>query len=307
MTFPSCPYQGQADTERMRDLLVSMRAGGNHSCWHVGDLVWRLFLQSLRHDLGQTFRLWDDADGSLAGFAVWTPARYRAGAILFELQVHPRLRGCGLEEEMLDWVETQCPQTQAACRLVTDVGVYEDDQGQTATLERRGFRRTDDKGVLFFYPLDESVPEPSLPGGLMVRPVAGEQEAAARAAAHRDAFDSTRVTDEAYLRLMRTPGYDRDLDMVIVAPDGTIAVFSLGWLDPVNQVGEFEPVGTRPAFRRQGLGRAAVLAGLQRMQARGAESVVVGPVDASEEAAMRLYQSAGFRPIYRTYGYTRET
>ncbi|MBN1136408.1 MAG: GNAT family N-acetyltransferase [Anaerolineae bacterium] len=306
MAFRSYPYQGQIDTERMRELLASMRAGGGHSCWHVGDLVWRLFLQSLWHDLGQTFRLWDDASGQLAGFAVWMPSRYRAGFISFELQVCPRLRSCGLEEEMLSWVEAQCPQKPAACHLVTDVGVYEDDQGQIAALERRGFRRMDDEGVLFIYPLDEPVAEPSLPDGLVARPVAGEQEAAARAAAHRDAFDSTRVTDEAYLRLMRTPGYDRDLDMVAAAPDGTIAAFCLGWLDPANRVGEFEPVGTRQAFRRQGLGQAVALAGLRRMQARGAESVVVGPVDAAEEAAMRMYQSAGFRPIYRTYGYARE-
>ena len=223
-----------------------------------------------------------------------------------ELQVHPRLRGHGLEEEMLDWVELQCLQATAACHLVTDVGVYEDDQGQTTALERRGFRRTDDEGVLFIYPLDEPVPEPSLPGGFVARPVAGEQEAAARAAAHRDAFDSTRVTDEAYLRLMRTPGYDRDLDVAIVAPDGTIAAFCQGWLDPANRVGEFEPVGTRSAFRRLGLAQAAVLAGLRRMQAGGAVSAVVGPVDASEEAAMRLYQTAGFRPTCRTYGYARE-
>jgi ribosomal protein S18 acetylase RimI-like enzyme len=306
MEFQSRPYWGQADTERMWDLLVSMRASGGHSCWHVGDLVWRLFLQSLRHDLGQTFRLWNDAGGSLAGFAVWTPSRYRPGVISFELQIHPRLRGGGLEEGMLDWVEAQCLQTTATCHLVTDVGVYEDDRGQVATLERRGFRRTDDEGVLFICALDEPVAEPSLPGGFAVRSVAGEQEAGARAAVHRDAFDSTRVTDEAYLRLMRTPGYDRDLDMVAVAPDGTMAAFCLGWLDPANRVGEFEPVGTRRTFRRQGLGQAAVLAGLRRMQARGAESVVVGPVDAGEEAAMRLYQSAGFRPIFRVYGYTRE-
>jgi ribosomal protein S18 acetylase RimI-like enzyme len=114
------------------------------------------------------------------------------------------------------------------------------------------------------------------------------------------------VTDEAYLRLMRTPGYDRDLDVVIVAPEGAIAAFCLGWLDPVNQVGEFEPVGTRQTFRRQGLGQAAALAGLWRMKARDAKSAVVGPVDVKEEAAMRLYQSVGFWPICRTYGYARE-
>jgi len=307
MEFRPCPYRGQTDTERMWNLLVSMRASGVHSCWHVGDLVWRLFLQSLRHDLGQTFRLWDTAAGGLAGFAVWTPSRYRAGVIFFELQVHPRLRGRGLEEEMLNWVEAQCRQATAACHLVTDVGVYEDDQDQIAALEERGFLRTNDEGMLFSYPLDELVAEPLLPIGFVARPVIGEQEAGARAAAHRDAFDSTRVTDEAYLRLMRTPGYDRDLDIVSVAPDRTMAAFCLGWLDPTNRVGEFEPIGTRLAFRRQGLAQAALLACMRRMQARGAEIAVVGPVDAREDAALRLYKSAGFRPIYRVYGYARET
>ena len=306
MAFSSHPYRGPTDTERMRDLLVSMRTCG-HSCWHVGDLVWRLFLQSLGHDLGKTFRLWDDTDGDLAGFAVWTPSRYRLGLVSFEFQIHPRLRGRGLEEEMLDWVEAQCSQATAAVHLVTDVGVYEDDRSQIATLERRGFRRTDGEGVLFIHPLDEPIAEPPLPDGYLARSVGGEQEAGARAAAHRDAFDSKRVTEQAYLRLMRTPGYDRDLDIVIVVPDGTMAAFCCGWLDTANRVGEFEPVGTRQAFRRQGLGQAVVLVGLRRMQARGAENVVVGPVDLHEEAAMRLYQSAGFRPIYRVYGYARET
>ena len=306
MAFSSYPYQGEGDAGRMRELLISMRTA-SHSCWHVGDLVWRLFLQSLQHDLGQTFCLWNDGDGGLAGFAVWTPSRYRLGVVSFELQIHPRLRGRGLEEEMLDWVEEQRPWATTAVCLVTDVGVYEDDQGQITVLERRGFRRTDGESVLFIYPLDEPVAEPLLPDGYTVRPVAGEREAGVRAAAHRDAFDSTRITHEAYLRLMQMQGYDRDLDTVVVAPDGTIAAFCLGWLDAVNQVGEVEPAGTRQDFRRQGLGQAAVLAGLRRMQARGAKSVVVGPVDAAEEAAMRLYQSAGFRPIYRVYGYARET
>jgi len=305
MAFSSRPYQGPADTQRMADLLVSMRTGGSHSCWHVGDLVWRLFLQSLRHDLGQTFRLWDEPGGNLAGFAVWTPSRYRPEVVSFELQIHYRLRGRGLEEEILDWVEAQRLQSGAS-RLVTDVGVYEDDQGQIATLERRGFRRTGNDGVVFVYPLNELIAEPLIPSGFVARPVAGEHEAGLRAAAHRDAFDSTRVTDEAYLRLMRTPGYDRDLDVVIAAPDGTIAAFCLGWLDPANRVGEFEPVGTRHAFRRQKLGQAAALAGLRRMRARGAEIVVVGPVDAAEDGAMRLYQSVGFRPICRAYGYSKE-
>ena len=56
-----------------------------------------------------------------------------------------------------------------------------------------------------------------------------------------------------YARLMRLPGYERDLDVVAVAPDGVIAAYVNGWTDPLNRIGDFGPVGARPAYRRQGL------------------------------------------------------
>src|SRR5262244_3366986 len=50
-----------------------------------------------------------------------------------------------------------------------------------------------------------------------------------------------------------------DLDRVVEAPSGSFAAFCLIWLDPAHGVGELEPVGCHPGYRRQGLARAACL------------------------------------------------
>ena len=67
------------------------------------------------------------------------------------------------------------------------------------------------------------------------------------------------VTDDQYAALMDLPGYRQDLDVVAIAPDGTIAAYVNCWLDPVNGIGDLGPVGARPAYRRQGLTRAVLL------------------------------------------------
>ena len=279
----------------MRESLSETRAAIGHGCWHIGDLVWRLLVHSVRYDLSQYVRLWEDGTGNLAGFAVFNPPR------AFDFQVCPDWRGCGLEEEMLKWVE----QFGSTDGLRTDTGVYADDASQIAVLERSGFTRGSHDEVLLLRLLDEPIPGPHLPEGFTARCVAGEHEIENRAAAHREAFHPSRVTNEVYRSLMRTEGYSTDLDMVAVAPDGTIAAFALGWIDPINQVGEFEPVGTRPAFRRTGLARAALLEGLKRMQAHGAHSAVIGPIGLPD--ARQLYESIGFRVINTTLDYRRNT
>ena len=57
MTIQSRPYLGDEDRRRMRELLIAMRAAIGPGCWHIGDLVWRLLLHSVRYDLGQYVRL----------------------------------------------------------------------------------------------------------------------------------------------------------------------------------------------------------------------------------------------------------
>jgi mycothiol synthase len=133
-----------------------------------------------------------------------------------------------------------------------------------------------------------------LPHGYRIRGLTGDAEFGARVALHRAAFPTSRLTEEKYARLLTVPHYRLEDDLVVEAPDGTLAAFALGWLDTVGRVAEFEPVGTDPGHQRRGLSRAVVAAGLARFFQAGARTVQVY-ADASEEAAEALYASVGFR------------
>ena len=161
--------------------------------------------------------------------------------------------------------------------------------------------------------LDEPVPEPVIPAGCQVRAVTqaaaegDRDELANRAEAQRDVWQPWtvgNVSDEDYAYFMRLPGYERELDIVAVAPDGVMAAYVNGWLDPVNKVGDFGPVGTRPAYRRQGLGRAVLLECLRRMQARGMDRVSVS-TGVSNTPAIQLYEGVGFKIVNQYLEYVK--
>jgi mycothiol synthase len=97
---------------------------------------------------------------------------------------------------------------------------------------------------------------------------------------------------------------------MIIAPDGTPAAGCICWVDPVNRVGLFEPVGTRPQFRRRGLATALMLGGLQRLRERGMRAALVkGAHPGREEknteftSSRFIYEAVGFQLLCRTYVY----
>jgi mycothiol synthase len=94
------------------------------------------------------------------------------------------------------------------------------------------------------------------------------------------------------------PGFRSDLDLVVSTPELAFASFCLVWLS--GGVGYFEPVGTRAAFRRQGLGRAVILEGFRRLGALGAHTAMVYSGTKNRE----FYESCGFRIVNRFLGYS---
>ena len=264
---------------------------------HVGDVVWRVWDTLIAYDPWRVVEVWEGDAGNLIGFALFYPMY--AG---FNLQVHPAHRGGTLEERMLARSEERArtlARREGHAGTIDAWDVFEEDADRIAILERRGFvRRPDNVYYLAARSLDASIPAPEPPAGYVVRGLAGDEDAAERVA-HKSA-----ATEERYKEFMRAPGYDLELDLVAEAPDGRFGAYCNCWMDHANGVGELEPVGTRPGFRRRGLAKAVVLEGLRRMKVHGAHTALVC-FEGDNAPARRLYESVGFRLCSPIYTYTK--
>jgi GNAT superfamily N-acetyltransferase len=116
-----------------------------------------------------------------------------------------------------------------------------------------------------------------------------------RAEAHRVAWDgSTRSADDVRATMLQWP-YRADLDVIVLAEDGSPAGSATMWFDETYDYGEFEPVGISSRHRGQGLGAAMLRFGLARLHAAGATHAVVGARGDDDYPVPRhLYASVGF-------------
>lgn len=303
-TLTSRLYQSLADLSQMHRLLMEARL--QTSDWrfaHVGELAWNFFMVDCHLDPRQYVRLWVDA-GQLVGFAILgeDPS--------FDCQILPEYEWTGIEEEALAWAEgcledlrlSDAPGWGGALAA----GARQDDARRIAFLERHGFRYCGRFAeVNMIRPLVGPIPSGPLPEGFRIRPVSGPIEAPARAAAQRAVWHPWSVGNVSavdYLRLMRLPGYEHELDLVAIAPDGTFASYVNGWMDSANHIGDFGPVGALPAYRRLGLTRALLLEGMRRMQALGMRRVCIST---NNTPARNLYESVGFTVVNRYLDYVK--
>jgi predicted N-acetyltransferase YhbS len=98
--------------------------------------------------------------------------------------------------------------------------------------------------------------------------------------------------DTVVQRLEQCPLYDPALDLAVETAEGRPVGYSLYWFDPTTQVGLVEPVRVEEEFHRQGLARAMLTTGIDRLVRRGAQRV---KISYESEAAGALYHSVGFR------------
>jgi mycothiol synthase len=300
-------YETEHDLQQMQGLLMEARSRTDDwHYWHVGELAWGFFMVACHLNPQEHIRLWHNDEGKLVGYAVLgeDPS--------FDCQVLPEYEWSGIETEAMAWAETRltelCKRDAKRWSGNFVSGARQDNAKRIAFLEQHGFRYSGEFAeVNMLRSLDEPIPESVLPAGCQVRAVAEAGEISNRAAAQREVWHPWtvgNVSDDDYAYFMRLPGYNRDLDVVAVTPDGVIAAYVNGWIDPVNRIGDFGPVGARLAYRRQGLTRAVLLEGLRRMQARGMDRVCVS-TGVSNTPALRLYDSVGFKIVNKYLDYVK--
>lgn len=300
----SRPYAGLADLESVIDFLLTCRAEEDLDPWPP---IHEIRARLREHGGGAPTRLWEDAEHQIVACAlIWE------GSILLAC-MHPMAQDETLETQLIAWGMDRVQRIAQAHgeRAALYIPVRDDDHHRIAMLERQGFSQEDWRNLRMMRRLAAPIAAPGLPAGFTLRPVAGAAEAEAHVALHRDAFVTAQITVDERLALLRDPAYHPDLDLVVVAPGGTLAAFclasfgveentrthrALGWIDLL---------GTRHAYRRRGIGRALMLTALQRLQAYGLDRALLNTGSWNYEAH-RLFAACDFHVGYQILWFTHD-
>jgi ribosomal protein S18 acetylase RimI-like enzyme len=295
---PSRPYQTETDKLLMASLARQYAA--DHL--HVTDLPYRLSSWAL--DDPENTRLWFDASDNLRAWAVLqTP-------FWFIDYVCPPGESA-LHGEILAWADQRARATldTAYGHSCWFINIFADQTERGKELEGAGFACQADVGedswsqVWMRRPAKLPVKEYHIPEGFAIRSLAGLSEVEAYVELHRAVFESKNMTVEWRTRTLQHPAYRPDLDVVITAPDGSLAAFCIGWMDGTR--GQIEPLGCHADFRGQGLGRVALAETLRRLQAAGATEIYV-ETDNYRNTALALYEQMGFEIVRDVWVYRKD-
>jgi len=292
------PYRNEEDYWRTRQFLRDVMLANNLSqhSWHVARLdYWYWFANPHieKFNLTKAVFFWETEAGEIA--AVLNPE----GKGQVYLQIHPKLRTRELEEEIILTAEKQLKHLNGEGRQRIQVFADSKDTLRHDILKRRGYQkveRPETNETIHFFPLANEIKEVETPAGYTIRALGHGLELLERCYAsglgfHDDDIHTARENRDDptwYHDIQSAPLYRRDLDIVAVADDGSIAAFCTVWFDDVTRTAYFEPIATVPKHQRHGLGKAVLTEGLRRLKRMGAKLATVGGYS---ERANALYFS----------------
>lgn len=291
-------YRNDEDYWRIREFLRRVMILNNYRelSWHVArlDYWWWFGNPHLeKYSPEESVFLWEMEDGEIA--AVLSPEP-RGVAYL---QIHPDFHTEELIDEMIATAEKHLTEAGQDGKLQLQFYFDSNDKLQQEVLTRHGFQRVErpnEHEIQHRRSLEGPLPEASVTPGYTVRSLGSGLELLERCYAsglgfHNDDIQfarNNRDHPEWYHDLQSAPLYRRDLDIVAVAADGSIAAFCTAWFDDVSRTAYLEPVATVPAHRKRGLGKAVVLEALHRLKRMGCKVAFVGGYS---ERANALYFS----------------
>lgn len=128
-----------------------------------------------------------------------------------------------------------------------------------------------------------------------MRPLRGMDELEA----YHSLYSFAAVNPQHQKELLESDEYEH---LVVVDAQGSLAAYCecsicrAEWQDNGPRLGWIDYIQTRPEQRRQGLGRAALLAGLARLRQWGAGAAMLVTVS-KNTLAVKLYDKAGFERV----------
>lgn len=292
MTVQFRYYSHPCDYRRVSDFLIQHHQPGNRD----GNWIEPAWEYMHYHPLLDSSSLgkigtWE-VQGEIVAVAHY---EWRLGEAFF--QFHPAYRH--LRAEMLDYAE----QNLSVCseedgRKYLHAYVNDSDDGFISLVKRRGYER-DLRGdrPMAQFTIPDPFPPIHLPGEFRLMSLADDPDWGKvhrvlwRGFDHGDEPPMTEEELEARRVMFDTPSARRDLKIVVAEPGGEFVAFCGMFYQPTNRFAYVEPVATDPAYRRMGLGKAAVLEGIRRCGELGAKLAYVG-------SDQQFYLSLGFEVIY---------
>lgn len=210
------------------------------------------------------------------------------------LHVHPHLRSAALEEEMLAYAEEYYADLREDGRRMLILPVFADDIQRQQVAARCGFEQRPGWNHHYRRDLDAFLPEASALPGYLIRSMGDDSEHPARSWASWRAFHSDEPDENYdgdcswYRNVQSAPLYRRDLDIVAIAPGGSIAAFCTIYYDDYTRSAVTVLVGTAAEYWRCGLGKAVIFEGMRRLKHLGCTRVFA---TAAEDPADALYRS----------------
>jgi ribosomal protein S18 acetylase RimI-like enzyme len=287
-------FSGETDLQGMISLLQINRPPG----W-LADYPGRTDLQELLAlpEVIASTRLWFVTGSEPAGFAMVDPWHN----LLFEIRPGPENEQ--ITAQVMAWGASRLRVSLSAGEpAVLGASCRSEDDRRIALLKRFGLERQPGETLHLERDLSLSLPFPQLPQGFTIRPAAGESEVGALVSLHRAAFQTDQMTIEYRLAMMRTPEYEPTLDLVVAAPDGSLAAYLMCHFsqEENNRTGQWvgftDPVAVHPACQGKGLAKALLLVGMHLLKRHGMQRSALST--SRENVAMqKAAEAVGFKIV----------
>lgn len=232
--------------------------------------------------------VWEDRDRIVA------VAHYEHHLGEAYFQLHPDYRQ--LKSMMMDHAEANLFAFTEDGRKHLSLYINDFDSEFEALAQMRGYRVEPGRArALAELTLKNLASSVEIPGGFSIKSLADENDLEKinqvlwRGFNHEGKAPAEGIADRK--KMQSSPHFREDLTIVVTEPGGEYVSFCGMWYEPVNRYAYVEPMATDPDYRKLGLGRAALLEGIRRCRALGAEAAYVG----SNQA---FYRRIGFSSVF---------
>jgi ribosomal protein S18 acetylase RimI-like enzyme len=249
--------------------------------------------ENSRGEMARHTRIWEEFEKGKLEPRIVAIANPKIEFLYF-IQIHPEYSY--LEGEIVRWIEDhsedQKPDPNKELKL--SIVSLDGNLARETALQERGFEKGPVYGILRLRSVDAPIPNFLPPDGFEIRSVRHDNDFDKISEGIRVVFGhGDWFTGEVLEGISKASFYQRDLDLVAVTPDGSIAAFCTFRIDPMSGITELEPIGTLPRYRRLGLAKALLSEGFMRLRKYDPTILHISGAAYTPEAN-RLFEVTGF-------------